>query len=219
MLIQNDKENISHVMNTDPAKKLENAKYILARNVIRDLDERKTLINDNIIVAGSSGSFKKSRFIEPNLQRIESNYVISDPKGLLIKKYYWLFKEKRYDVIQVDFQNPATSMHWNHLTYITCTQDIMRIASTLHLDKINGKTAIDSCWDRMALLLVCALIAYMIETNYKPCSFHGILNLIREGDRHERVSGAGSYRIRNSKISALSDRFEEHYMNHPDSCL
>lgn len=217
MLIQNAKGKISPARNTDPAKELENAKYILARNVIRDLDERKTLINNNIIVAGSSGSFKTSRFVEPNLQRAEGNYVISDPKGSLIKKYYWLFKEKGYDVIQVDFQDPATSMHWNPLTQITCTQDIMKIASALCLDKTSRKATIDPYWDSMALLFTCALIGYMFETGYKPCSFRGILNLLREGDRHERVSGSGSYRTRNPKASALSDRFEELYRKHPDS--
>ena len=54
MLIQNAKGKISPARNTDPAKELENAKYILARNVIRDLDERKTLINNNIITQSKS---------------------------------------------------------------------------------------------------------------------------------------------------------------------
>ena len=60
-------------------------------------------------------------------------------------------------------------------------------------------------------------MSHLLPFRYRPCSFRGILNLLREGDRHERVSGSGSYRTRNPKASALSDRFEELYRKHLDS--
>lgn len=59
----------------------------------------------------------------------------------------------------------------------------------------------------MTIILLSSLIAYMIETKYKPFTFTGILQLMREGSRKDE----------DDKDSQLSRRFAAHKAKHPDS--
>ena len=193
------------------------ADFIFAKDVSRPLDERETGLNNNVLVVGTSGSGKTSRFVEPNLKEAVGNYVVSDPKGMLIRKYGKYMEKCGYHVIKMDFQNPEKSMHWNPLSQVKTTQDIMRIASSLTFQ--SGKFSINSdpYWDDMTVLTICALIGYMVETKYKPFNFQGVMELLREGDRFQRRSNTDGNRFAYSKASKLSDRFEELHEKNPDS--
>ncbi len=189
--------------------------FVFAEGVSRCLDDSKTKLNNNVVVVGTSGCGKTTGFVEPNLMETAGNYIVSDPKGVLCRKYGQYLQNKGYAVYQLDFQHPDKSMHWNPLVHVRNTQDIMRIANVLAAEEVSLK--LDPYWDKMTVLLICAIIAYMQETNYQPRNLHSILELLREGDRHERKVGIGAERYTDTKSSRLSDRFERLHLQNPDS--
>ena len=71
------------------------------------MNERITMLNNNVIVCGTSGSLKTRNFIIPNLLEGVGSYIITDPKGNLYNKYAgYLQKAKLYTVKRMSFINP-----------------------------------------------------------------------------------------------------------------
>lgn len=193
-----------------------NGEFIFAKGVSRSLNDQITRLNNNVLIVGASGCGKSTSFVEPNLMTAKGSYVISDPKGILYRKYAQYLKSKGYDVLKIDFQNPENSMHWNPLTAVNSTQDIMRIANAVVTDeKVAFKS--DPYWDSMATLLICSLIGYMKETDYQPCNFEGILQLVREGERSERKFIKNGERCTEKRASKLYDRFQKLHEQNPKS--
>lgn len=203
------------IKNIESAEKdFRNGEFILAKGVSRSLDDRMTHQNNNVLVVGASGCGKSTSYVEPNIIKAVGNYVISDPKGTLYRKYAEYFKKKDYNVMKIDFQNPENSVHWNPLTEVSSTQDITEIANSLVYDEnVRQNQAIDPYWDRMALIFICAIIAYMKETGYKPFNFKGILQLVREGERNVM----NAQRRSSAKTSELSIRFQKLHEKNSES--
>ena len=53
---------------------------IITKDIWISLDTRVTMLNDNILVIGGSGSGKTRFFVKPNLYQMQCNYVVADPK-------------------------------------------------------------------------------------------------------------------------------------------
>lgn len=192
------------------------AEFVFAKGVKRCLNDYETRLNNNVIVAGASGCGKTTSFVEPNLEVIKGSYFTSDPKGSLHRKYGRFFAEHGYHVIVMDFQNPEKSAHWNPLANVHTTQDIMQIAHALVFAQ--GKAfSDDPFWDEMNVLMGCALIGYMKETNYQPFNFESLIKLLHEGNRFSRREMRNGERVFNEKASLLSDRFEQLHKQNPDS--
>lgn len=194
----------------DAEEEFKNGEFIFAKGVKRSLDDYSTRLNNNVLVVGASGCGKSTGFVEPNLITAKGSYVVSDPKGTLYRKFAQAMKIRGYRVLKIDFQNPEKSMHWNPLTEINSTQDIMKIANSLVYTKDTQSYNFDPYWDRMTLIFISAIIGYMYETGYEPYNFSGILKLVREGERTSR----GSSTNRDSK---LFQRFQKLYSTNPDS--
>lgn len=108
-------------------------------------------------------------------------------------------------------------MHWNPLTAVNSTQDIMRIANAVVTDEKVALKNNDPFWDNMSTMLTCSLIGYMKETDYQPCNFHGILQLVREGERSERKVTKNGERRTETRASKLYDYFQNLHEQNPDS--
>lgn len=199
------------------AEKFYNSEFIFAKGVSRSLNDYKTRLNNNVIIMGTSGCGKTTSFVEPNLMQFAGTYIISDPKGSLLKKHRKKFEGAGYNIKVVDFQQPEKSCKYNPLGNIRSTQDIIRIANTLVYDPDVSASSIDPFWDSSNVLLISGLIGYMLETGYTPCNFKGVLQLMHEGERFSRSTVKDGYRRYTEKASLLSDRFEELHEKSPDS--
>lgn len=195
------------------------AEFIFSKESRRLLDDYKTKINNNVVVMGTSGSGKTTSFIEPNIRQAVGNYVISDPKGALVRRHGRALEDEGYNVFVVDFQNPETSVRYNPLSMIETTQDIMRIANMLTYGK-DGKgngSSLDPFWDQNTVTFISALIGYMVETDYRPKNFKGLMDLLSEGERFTRRTVIDGERRSTDKASKLADRFEELHRENPHS--
>lgn len=177
----------------------------IAEGCSYSLNDHETRLNNNVLVVGGSGTGKTRTIVTPNLHEAAGSYVISDPKGDLYKKYAGYLREKGYQTVLVDFAHPEQSAHYNPLHNVRTTQDILKIASVVVNAKIS--VGVDPYWDSMTIILLSAIIAYMIETDYQPCNFASILKLVREGERMND----------DCKSSKLANRFDVLKKQNPDS--
>lgn len=184
-----------------------NSQMLLAENCSYSLNDQKTLLNHNALIVGASGTGKTTRIVSPNIEQAVGSYVISDPKGCLYKKYKSYLEQRGYKVRLVDFIHPEKSCHYNPLKNIRSTQDILKISAAIVNERASFGTTADPFWDSMTTMLISAIIAYMIETDYQPCNFSSILALVREGNRSSE----------NQKKSDLSRRFQELRHKNSDS--
>ncbi|MDD6992182.1 MAG: type IV secretory system conjugative DNA transfer family protein [Oscillospiraceae bacterium] len=190
-----------------PDDRFAQSEMLIARNCRYSLDDAKTRLNNNVLIVGGSGTGKTSTIVIPNLRQAVGSYIVSDPKGNLCKKYGKYLCKQGYEVYNIDFTKPENSAHYNPLRFIRTTQDILNIASVITNEKASVGTKADPFWDSMTIILLSAIIGYMLETNFKPFNFSGILRLVREGERIED----------DSKDSRLSHRFRDLKMQNPDS--
>ena len=141
---------------------------ILAQDQYYSMNCRKTQINNNVLVVGTAGSGKTRSIVSPNILQDAGSYVVSDPKGLLHKKYGRYLREKGYQVRVVDFIHPENSAHYNFFHYIHSTKDIIKVAHMLMVcnteSSYYGK---DPFWEEAAEILLSALIAYLWEVRPK----------------------------------------------------
>lgn len=137
---------------------------IVGKDQIFSMDCFKTQLNNNVLVVGASGTGKTRSVVEPNLLQATGSYIVSDPKGLLYKKYRKYFEQKGYDVKLLDFKQPEKSSHYNFFNYIHSDNDIVRIAHVLICQQ-GIHSHIDPFWDEASKLLLQAIISYLIENN------------------------------------------------------
>lgn len=185
-----------------------NARLRIAEGISYSLDDISTRLNNNVLVVGGSGTGKTRTIVSPNLHEAVGSYVISDPKGNLSKKYGNYLREKGYSIQTVDFTHPEKSTHYNPLSNIRTTQDILKISAVIVNEKDSSGKNCDPFWDSMSIMLISAIIGYMLETNYKPCNFSSILALVREGERADKEG---------CKDSSLSYRFKRLKAKNPHS--
>lgn len=166
-----------------------------------------TRFNNNVIVVGGSGTGKTRTIVTPNMLQSAGSQIICAPKGGFCQKYGEKLSKMGHRIIYLDFTHPEKSSCYNPLIGIKNTQDILRITDIIVNEKASLGSRVDPFWDAMTTIFISALIAYMIETDYRPLNFGGILRLVREGERIDD----------DTKVSPLSRRFEELKNKNPNS--
>lgn len=147
-------------------KKINKGDLILADNEYYSMDCYKTQLNNNVLVVGAAGSGKTRSIVTPNILQASGSYVITDPKGLLHKKYADYLKAKGYKVKVVDFINPEKSDRYNPLEYVKSSMDVQKLAHMM-IDSSNltGASRVDPFWDESSEVLLSALIGYLWKFN------------------------------------------------------
>ena len=191
--------------------------FIFSKSSRRQLDDFVTQLNNNVIVMGTSGCGKTTRYVDPNIRQAAGSMIISDPKGSLVKKHGRFLEEEGYHVLVMDFRQPERSVRWNPLAQAKTTQDIMRISNALTYDYTEGQHSIDPFWDQNTVMLINALIGYMLETGYESINFHSLISLLHEGERFTRTTFENGMRKHDENYSKLRDRFNELKGRNPNS--
>lgn len=168
---------------------------ILAQDQYYSTNCKETLINNNVLVVGTAGCGKTRSIVSPNILQASGSYVISDPKGLLHKKYSRYLSKQGYEVKVVDFIHPETSDGYNFFRYIRFTKDIIKVSHMLMACSSEGKKSVpDPFWDEAAEVLLSALIAYLWEARpEKERNLHKVLQLlaacdVNESDANDKTS-------------------------------
>lgn len=145
-------------------------KVILAENCIYSTDSKETQLNNNILVVGTSGCGKTMSIAEPRLLETKnSSLVITVTKRRIVKQYTNLFKERGYNVWDLNFADPGKSVvSYDPIKYVNSYQDILFLAKSIITAGRNEDTVRnDPYWDSAAASLISAMISYCIMHNKK----------------------------------------------------
>lgn len=90
--------------------------------------------NKNVLVIGGSGSGKTLFFVLPNLLQMHSSYVITDPKGTLLKECGNAFEKCGYQIRVLNLNETEglrQSQSYNPFVYIKSEADILKLVDVL----------------------------------------------------------------------------------------
>ncbi len=139
---------------------------VLAEGIEVSNDTKKTGLNNNDLIIGSSGAGKTGGYVIPNIQRIGGSLVVSDTKGQLYRQFGSFLKKKGYEVTVINLVNPEKSCAYNPMSHIRKyadgayrEQDILTLAGSLvpQLDKH------EPIWEQSARSYIAFLICYCLE--------------------------------------------------------
>ena len=168
----------------------------------------KTARNKNILVIGGSGSGKTRFFVKPSLLQMHSSYVVTDPKGQLLRETGKLLAHgapKRdengkpvrdrhgriiyepYRIKVLNTINFSKSMKYNPLAYVRSEKDILKLVNVIIANtKGDGEKSSEDFWVKAERLLYCALIGYIwYEAEPEEKNFITLLELINACEARE----------------------------------
>ena len=164
--------------------------------------------NKNVLVIGGSGSGKTRFFVKPSIMQMHSSYVITDPKGQLLKETGKMLlhgapkldengkpvRDSRGKVIYEPYRikvlntiNFSKSMKYNPLAYVRSEKDILKLVNVIIANtKGDGEKSSEDFWVKAERLLYCALIGYIwYEAEPEERNFITLLDLLNACEARE----------------------------------
>lgn len=167
------------------------SKTILAKDYMLTMDTRKSRLNNNICLVGASGRGKTRGFIKPNIMQMNSNYVISDPKGALVLELGDMLEAHGYCVKVLNLLDMEKSNSYNPFKYINCAADVYKLIDYL-VANVNpaGLRSLDPFWDNASKALLSAICFYLyFECRPEDRTFGNVMKLLRCLDVREDQEG------------------------------
>ncbi len=161
--------------------KIEEKNIILTKTESLSLDTRKTLRNNNVLVIGGSGSGKTRFYVKPNIMQRHTSYVITDPKGSLIKETGKMLENAGYKIKVFDLINMDKSDKYNFFSYLRDEKDVLKLVNNLitNTNSPYSKTSGDF-WEKAETALLQALFSYILfETREEDQHIGSVMELLR----------------------------------------
>ena len=142
----------------------EEMNVILTKHLRMSLDGRKHRRNLLQIVVGGSGSGKTRYVVKPNLMLANASFIVTDPKGEIVRAVAPLLLQKGYVVKVFDLIDPAHSDSYNPFHYIRKDSDVFRLISNLIQNTTpKNSSQNDPFWEKSETALDAALMLYLLH--------------------------------------------------------
>ena len=142
----------------------EEMNVILTKHLRMSLDGRKHRRNLLQIVVGGSGSGKTRYVVKPNLMLANTSFIVTDPKGEIVRAVAPLLLQKGYVVKVFDLIDPAHSDSYNPFRYIRKDSDVFRLISNLIQNTTpKNSSQNDPFWEKSETALDAALMLYLLH--------------------------------------------------------
>ncbi len=183
---------------------------ILGHGQIYSGDCAQTQLNRNELIVGASGAGKSMSFLEPAMLNTEhSSLMITLAKRDLVEKYTLWFREKGYQVWDLNLVRPEKStVAYDPLQFVQSYTDIKNLAMSVVLaDPQKSRSSADPYWDKGGSSLLCALISYVMMTK-RDATFADVLELLDQLEIDDRGSVIST---------SLDEKFERVKRSDPNS--
>ena len=130
-------------------------------------------LNKNTLTVGLPGDGKTFTFVKPNLMQMNSSFVVTDPKGLLVRETGKMFEDHGYKIKVFDLVNLTNSNQFNVFHYMHDELDIDRVAEAIIAGTKRSDNIGEDFWNQAEMLLIRALIGYLyfdgkVLNKYEP---------------------------------------------------
>lgn len=168
-------------------QKLPKENKILTQQVRIGLDGRRHRRNLNILVIGGSGAGKTRFYCKPNIMQANTSFVVTDPKGEILRDTGHLLQDEGYEVRVLDLISMDKSHCYNPFVYLKDDNDVQKLVTNL-FKATTPKNAQpqDPFWDTAASMLLLALIFYLkYEAPEEEQNFAMVMEMLRYGSVSE----------------------------------
>ena len=186
------------------------ANIILTQRVRLGMDGYITQRNMNVLVVGGSGSGKTRFFCKPNIYSANCSYLITDPKGELLRAAGSLLAAQGYEVRVFNLIDPSQSDGYNPFSYIHSEKDVLTLIDNLIKNTTpRNASSNDPFWEKAEIALDSALMLYLVseappeEQNFEMLIYMMNFAEVREEDDQYR-----------SPLDMLFRALEEEQPNH-----
>ena len=169
------------------------ANIILTQRVRLGMDGYITQRNMNILVIGGSGSGTTRYFCKPGLYSANCSYLVTDPKGELLKAAGGLLLSLGYEVRVFNLIDPEQSDCYNPFVYVREEKDVLSLIDNLIKNTTpRNASSNDPFWEKAEVALDSALMLYLIheapqdEQNFETMLYMMNFADVREEDEQYR---------------------------------
>lgn len=162
------------------------------------------------IIVGGSGSGKTRFLAKPNLMLANASFIVTDPKGEMLRAVGNLFLEEGYVLRVFDLIDPSKSDCYNPFRYIRKDADVFKLIDNFIKNTTpKGAKANDPFWEKSETALDAALMFYLLhEAPVEDQNMETILYMIENGGAKEEDD---DYQ---SPLDLLFEALEEEQPNH-----
>ena len=177
-----DKKEIKKIMDKNDEKNI-----IFTQTERMSLDTRKTGKNLNMLIIGSPGTGKTRYFAKPNILQANTSYVITDPKGELLRDTACFLLEKGYRLKVFNLIEMEHSDGYNPFEYIKQERDVLVAIDVLIKNTTPEESkSYDPFWEKAEIAFLQALMFFIwYELPKNEQNFATMLELIRKAEIRE----------------------------------
>lgn len=191
----NTKTGLYNKTYTDPPGSSKSKLYpsnnaILSNDVFLNLDTRKTMRNNNVMVIGGSGSGKSRFYVKPNLLQANACYVCTDPAGELLASTGTFLENQGYDIKVFNLMQMRKSHRYNPFRYVHADKEeevLTMIDCLIENTTSSNKKGGDQFWESAEKTLLRALCYYLIKHEDDPAdkNWSTVMFLLRQASVDE----------------------------------
>lgn len=162
------------------------------------------------IIVGGSGSGKTRFLAKPNLMLANASFIVTDPKGEMLRAVGNLFLEEGYVLRVFDLIDPSKSDCYNPFCYIRKDADVFKLIDNFIKNTTpKGAKANDPFWEKSETALDSALMLYLLhEAPPEDQNMETILYMIENGGAKEEDDDYSS------PLDLLFEALEEEQPDH-----
>ena len=165
----------------------ETKNVILTEHVKMSLNSRLHLRNLLQVIVGGSGSGKSRYVVKPNVILANSSYIVTDPKGELLRSCGSLLLQEGYTLRVFDLIDPENSNCFNPFRYIRKDSDVFRLIDNF-IKNTTPKNAqqTDPFWEKSEIALDASIMLYLRhEAPEREQTMEMVLTMIEYGGAKE----------------------------------
>ena len=135
---------------------------IHSEHVRLSLEDKKTRLNNNVLIVGGAGTGKSRFIMKPNLLQENASFILTDPSGELLGSLGKEMKNQGYDVRVFNLVNMGFSNCYNPFCYIRDDAGVGILVDTLITNTTPPeKSGGEPFWENSEKALLNACIFYL----------------------------------------------------------
>ena len=149
---------------------------LLTKEVFLSLDSRQHLLNLNVLIIGGSGSGKTRFFAKPNIMQLNTSFVVTDPKGEILRSTGKMLTEAGYEVRVVNLIQMEHSNNYNPFHYVydyngDLSEDTIKKMINVLFKATKGDGEKDDFWSQKGQSMLEAITFLLFEESEYDAKF------------------------------------------------